>query len=197
MWSNQTIVAMDNFRSTPQGYTLSWSNLSYTVNSGGAKKQILSNLHGILQPGTVTAVLGASGAGKSSFLDALAGRVPSSLLSGQVAINGSTDIPIRHASRYCTQEEALFTTLTVYETLMYAAHFNLPSSTPLSVKKNVVDKLLLEFGLDRNKDTIIGGPLMKGCSGGQIRRVSVASQVVGLKSGILFLGEYNLFSSFF
>ncbi|KAI8893947.1 P-loop containing nucleoside triphosphate hydrolase protein [Globomyces pollinis-pini] len=143
----------------------------------------------MVSKGSLVAVLGASGAGKSSFLDVLAGRKPSSSISGQVQINGRTDIPIKHASRYCTQEEALFGNLTVHQTLMYAAHFNLPKSTSLVEKNRIVDELLEEFGLQDVKDTIIGTPLLKGCSGGQVRRVSVASQIIGLKGGILFLDE--------
>lgn len=83
----------------------------------------------------------------------------------------------------------MFGNLTVYETLMYAAKFQLPASVPNQEKHKIVMDLLKEFGLDGVKDTIIGTPLLKGCSGGQVRRVSVASQVIGLEGGILFLDE--------
>jgi len=178
---------------TPGGYNISWSNLGYTVKQGKkGEKQILTGMSGIVHQGSVVAVLGASGAGKSSFLDVLAGRKLQSDVSGTVEINGRTDIPIRHVSRYCVQEEALFGNLTVQDTLMYAADFNLPKSTPRKEKARIVREAMEDFGLTEQKKTIIGTPLRKGCSGGQIRRVSVASQVIGMKEGILFLGESSM-----
>jgi ABC-type multidrug transport system ATPase subunit len=88
-----------------------------------------------------------------------------------------------------TQEDALFGNLTVYETLLYAARFQLPSSTTRAEMDIIINDLMKEFGLEHVRDTIIGTPLRKGCSGGQVRRVSVASQLIGSKSGILFLDE--------
>ena len=117
------------------------------------------------------------GAGKSSFLDAIAGRKLDSQVSGQVFVNGAENVSMKRVSKYCTQDDALFGNLTVRETLMYSAHFNLPQSTPYALKVQIVDELIQEFGLVKVKDTIIGTPLMKGCSGGQVRRVSCASQV--------------------
>lgn len=120
-----------------KGYTLSWKNLTYTINIGkDNEKEILHGLTGIVKPGSVVAVIGPSGAGKSSFLDALAGRKPGNEISGKIAINGRTNIPIKHVSRYCVQEEALFGNLTVFETLMYAADFNLSKSTPSREKSS-------------------------------------------------------------
>ncbi|KAJ3309549.1 hypothetical protein HDV04_005932 [Boothiomyces sp. JEL0838] len=188
--SETTVLKLANEMPQSQGFTLAWENLGYTVkDKNGNPKTVLSNLNGIVKPGSVVAVLGASGAGKSSFLNTLAGRNPSAHVTGQVTINGRTDISMKHASRYCTQEEALFGNLTVYETLMYAADFNLPDTTPKQKKHEIVMELISDFGLETVKNTIIGTPLMKGCSGGQVRRVSVASQMIGLKGGILFLDE--------
>lgn len=53
----------------------------------------------------------------------------------------------------------------------------------------MVREILEKFGLTDVRNTIIGTPLRKGCSGGQVRRVSVASQVLGFEEGILFLGK--------
>jgi ABC-type multidrug transport system ATPase subunit len=169
------------------GYELCWESLSYRVKVKDQEKVILNNLSGSLKPGSVLAVIGASGAGKSSFLDCLSGRNPS--VTGKVLIDGNENVSLKHISRYCSQEEALFGSLTVKETLTFAAQFNLPESTPKAQLDEIVDDLIAEFGLIDVKNTIIGTPLIKGCSGGQIRRVSVASQLVGLKSGLLFLDE--------
>jgi ABC-type multidrug transport system ATPase subunit len=82
---------------------------------------------GILNPGDIYAVLGASGAGKSTFLDVIAGR-KSSDQARKVYVNGDSNFKMKHNSKYCTQEDALFGNLTVKETLTYAGDFNLPQT---------------------------------------------------------------------
>ena len=72
---------------------------------------------------------------------------------------------------------------------MYAARFNLPQNTKVKVISHAVDEIISEFGLSSVEHTIVGTPLLKGCSGGQVRRVSTASQIVGMESGIIFLDE--------
>ena len=65
----------------------------------------------------------------------------------------------------------------------------MPKNTSKATIDHIVDDLIIEFGLNGVQNTIIGTPLIKGCSGGQVRRVSVASQIVGMETGILFLDE--------
>ncbi|KAL2915623.1 hypothetical protein HK105_204808 [Polyrhizophydium stewartii] len=185
--TDHTVLPVDDpavLKHVPEsGYTLSWSGLSWTVKD----KTVLTGLSGIVTPGSVVAILGASGAGKSSLLDILAGRRKPT--SGSLMVNGQEGVPMKHVSRYCTQEDALLGSLTVYETLDYAARFNMPSTTTAAERRAHIDRLLAEFGLEDVRDTIVGTPLLKGCSGGQKRRVSVASQIIGNEGGILFLDE--------
>lgn len=110
-------------------------------------------------------------------------------MMGSVYVNGQSNVKMKHVSKYCTQEDALFGSLTVRETLGYAADFNLAQNTLKKDKNRIVDELIVEFGLKDVENTIIGTPLSKGCSGGQVRRVSVASQLIGMDGGILFLDE--------
>lgn len=57
-----------------QSHTISWENLGYKVSVKGKDKIILNGLTGFVKPGSMLAILGASGAGKSTFLDLLADR---------------------------------------------------------------------------------------------------------------------------
>lgn len=77
--------------------------------------------------------------------------------------------------------EGLLGTLTVSETVMFAARL-------AGGSKERVEKLVRSFGLTRCENTMIGTPIMKGISGGQKRRVSIASQLV-TRPKILFLDE--------
>ncbi|KAI8923264.1 hypothetical protein BC831DRAFT_472068 [Entophlyctis helioformis] len=176
-----TVAVAD--KTAGSGYTLSWRDINYAIKG----RPILNGMSGHVAPGSVVAILGASGAGKSTLLDILSGRRRPD--AGEVLVNGRNDIRMKHVSRYCAQDDALLGSLTVYETLYYASCFNLPKDTTAADRKQRIDALLREFGIDEVRDTIVGTPLIKGCSGGQQRRVSVASQIIGNEGGILFLDE--------
>ena len=73
--------------------------------------------------------------------------------------------------------------------MTFAAKFNLSQNTSAKAIDAAVQEVISDFGLESVENSIIGTPLRKGCSGGQVRRVSVASQIVGMDSGIIFLDE--------
>ena len=87
-------------------------------------------LHGVdlvLRPGELTAVMGASGAGKSTLLELAAGRREAGTTTGRVMYNG---VPLSAALRHCIafvhQHDVALATLTVRETLRYAAALRMP-----------------------------------------------------------------------
>ena len=95
---------------------------------------------------------------------------------------------MRKISCYVEQEDALVGSLTVRETLTFAARLSLPSTISKSERINRVDSLINAFGLADQANTLIGTPIRKGISGGQKRRVSVAAQLI-TSPKILFLDE--------
>lgn len=142
----------------PANFTggLEFTALTYTVSKrlkveGKFESQEVDLLHkisGYAPKGSITAVMGPSGAGKSTLLDALAGRIASGSLMGRVCLDGVDMSPslIKKTSAYIMQEDRLFSMLTVYETLMFAADFRLgPIST--DDKKQRVEKLIEQLGL--------------------------------------------------
>lgn len=115
---------------------------------------------------------------------------PNATLSGHLYLNGSAAdaVTLRRVSAYVEQEDALIGSLTVRETLEFAARLSLPSSVKATVRQRRVQGLLKAFGLADQAEDLIGTPVRKGISGGQKRRLSVASQLItGPK--ILFLDE--------
>ncbi|MCJ1231041.1 hypothetical protein MMC12_007716 [Toensbergia leucococca] len=175
-------------------YNLAWTSVSVTVKDRQTKlpTSILSDSHGFVVQGQVLALMGPSGCGKTTLLNVLAHRTTTSSLkiSGDVLVNGKV-IPwrtFRHISCYVEQEDALIGSLTVHETLDFAARLALPSSVSKKERIDRIAELLNSFGIHGQANTIIGTPIRKGISGGQKRRVSVASQLItGPK--ILFLDE--------
>lgn len=130
------------------------------------------------RPGEITAIAGPSGAGKTTLLEILAGRIPPCKVSGQVLINHRPmDVNrFRRESGYVTQEDALFPSLTVRETLMYSAMLRLPGGRKVSAFR--VEELMKELGLDHIADSRVGGGSDRGISGGERRRVSIGVDLV-------------------
>lgn len=135
--------------------------------------------------------MGPSGSGKTTLLNVLAHRVAAShaKVSGEILINGEHQSlqTIRQLSSYVEQEDALIGSLTVRETIDFAAR--LAGTSPTSTtRRRLVQGLLDSFGLSDRANALIGTPIRKGISGGQKRRVSVASQLI-TSPKILFLDE--------
>ena len=159
------------------------------ASSGGEFKAVLKNVDAYMPSGSLTAIIGSSGSGKTSVLNSLSHRVSSSKLSttGSITYNGSSKLSsIRSA--YVMQQDVLLPTLTVRETLTYAAELRLPPPTTTQERKTVVEEVILELGLKSCADTRIGNNIHKGCSGGEKRRTSLAVQMLANPS-VLFLDE--------
>ncbi|KAK3692840.1 P-loop containing nucleoside triphosphate hydrolase protein [Podospora appendiculata] len=174
--------------------SISWRDITVTVKDRETKlpKTIVGNVHGIVEAGEICALMGPSGSGKTSLLNMLASRPSTSstqTTSGTVLINGQQPSPttFRAISRFVEQEDALIGALTVRETLLFASR--LASATLSGRERRArIDGLLDAFGLAAQADTLVGTPLRKGISGGQKRRVGVASQLI-TSPRILFLDE--------
>lgn len=102
---------------------LSFVDLSLFLKGSGRK--ILSNVTGKLTPGRVTAVMGPSGAGKTTFLNALAGKATHSKTTGAVFINGKQDSIQSYKSiiGFVPQDDIVHGNLTVEENLWFSASY--------------------------------------------------------------------------
>jgi len=166
--------------------TLIFENISYEVN----KQKILNGVTGIVHPGQVMAIMGASGAGKTSLLDILAKRTKSGTVGGEIYVNGHA-IPNSQYKKvigYVDQEDTMIPTLTVYETVLYSALLRLPRTMSTAAKTFRVMETLQELGIDGIKDSKIGSSGSRSISGGERRRVAIACELVTSPS-ILFLDE--------
>ncbi|EPQ28766.1 uncharacterized protein PFL1_03569 [Pseudozyma flocculosa PF-1] len=173
---------------------LHWENIGYRV----GQKALLQGIDGSVQPGQVMAIVGASGAGKTTFLDLLARRDKRGVTSGTVLVNGRqlSDSDFKRVVGFVDQEDLLMETLTVYETVLYSALLRLPRDMSLEAKKFRTLETMQELGILGIKDSRIGGSSFsaggskegRGISGGEKRRVSIACELVTSPS-ILFCDE--------
>eukprot|EP01135_Chromosphaera_perkinsii_P011175 Nk52_evm2s2356 gene=Nk52_evmTU2s2356 len=174
---------------------LGFRNINYYVKQKNGKndskqKQILENVSGVVRPGHPLAILGPSGAGKTSLLNILSNRTTQGKLEGLVTINGKSDPSfLLHDSGYVTQEDSLIAFLTVYETLMYAAHFKLGSLLSNEEKKKRIEEVIREVNMEKSESSMVGGSFFGGgLSGGERKRLSIAIELL-IEPQLLFLDE--------
>ncbi|KAA3458282.1 ABC transporter G family member 11 [Gossypium australe] len=169
---------------------LTWKDLTVmvTLNNGETQK-VLEGLTGYAEPGTITALMGPSGSGKSTLLDALSSRLAANaFLSGTILLNGRKTKLSFGTAAYVTQDDNLIGTLTVRETISYSARLRLPDKMPWSEKRALVESTIIEMGLQDCADTVIGNWHLRGISGGEKRRVSIALEIL-MRPRLLFLDE--------
>ncbi|KAF9362480.1 hypothetical protein BGX34_006057, partial [Mortierella sp. NVP85] len=166
--------------------TLMFKQMNYTI--GG--KEVLNDISGLVKPGQVMAIMGASGAGKTSLLDILARRNKSGTIQGQIYVNGRTvsNEEYKRVVGYVDQEDTLMPTLTVYETILYSALLRLPRDMSFEAKRYRVMETMSELGILGIKDMRVGSSGQRSISGGEKRRVSIACELVTSPS-VLFLDE--------
>ena len=142
--------------------------------------------------GTLLGLMGPSGCGKTTLLNILSRRLTNSFVTGEQMLNGHPfdDTTLRTMSTYVEQEDHLIGSLTVYETIDFAAKLALPDNISSAERRERTEEMLKDFGLVSVKDNKIGTPLQAGISGGQKRRVTTASQLITLPK-IIFLGIYS------
>ncbi|CAL9694161.1 unnamed protein product [Knipowitschia caucasica] len=175
------------------GATVSFHNIHYKVQQGGCcrkktSKDILIDLSGIMKPG-LNAIMGATGSGKSSFLDVLAARKDPSGLSGEVLIDGRPQPPnFKCLSGYVVQDDVVMGTLTVRENFSFSAALRLPSNISQQQKDEKVEKLIQELGLGKVADSKVGTQLIRGISGGERKRTNIGMELI-MDPSVLFLDE--------
>eukprot|EP00546_Thalassionema_frauenfeldii_P015699 CAMPEP_0178912098 /NCGR_PEP_ID=MMETSP0786-20121207/10067_1 /TAXON_ID=186022 /ORGANISM="Thalassionema frauenfeldii, Strain CCMP 1798" /LENGTH=564 /DNA_ID=CAMNT_0020584629 /DNA_START=254 /DNA_END=1951 /DNA_ORIENTATION=+ len=161
----------------------------------GEPKKILNNVWGEAKEGELSAIMGSSGAGKTSLFNVLAGRVKSAGLitvESDIRLGGA---PVDHNRRdirtlfaFVAQEDALHAPSTPRQALTFSARLRLPRSTSKAEIDKMVNRYIEELGLSSCADSLIGGALKKGISGGEKRRVSIGIELI-TQPEILFLDE--------
>ncbi|EKM83122.1 hypothetical protein AGABI1DRAFT_98017 [Agaricus bisporus var. burnettii JB137-S8] len=183
--------------------TLEWTNLTYIVpgsydrtfwsfgSKGGHEQTILNALTGRVEPGQMMAILGPSGAGKTTLVEILAGKNKSGTISGQVLTSPSYDLQGPPRIGFVPQQDILPPMLTVFEALLFAARLRLPESIPDTEKQERAIALLERLGIESIRNARIGdnsGRKSRGISGGEMRRVSIGLELIACPD-ILILDE--------
>jgi ABC-type multidrug transport system ATPase subunit len=150
---------------------------------------ILNGVTGIAYPGEILAILGPSGSGKSTLLNSLAGRLHGNGLTGTILANSSKlNRTVLRRTGFVTQDDILYPHLTVRETLIFCSMLRLPRKLTRETKIAAAESAIAELGLTKCENTIIGNSFIRGVSGGERKRVSIAHEML-VDPALLILDE--------
>jgi len=128
-------------------------------------------------------------------LNILAGRASSNgriKITSDIRLNNyivdPTKIEVRQNIAFVAQDDSLQVTATPRESIYFSAKLRLPKITTEEQLQHLTDRMLEELGLIDCADTMVGGALIKGISGGQRKRTSVGVELV-TKPALVFLDE--------
>lgn len=101
------------------------------------KLELLKGVSGAFRPGVLTALMGVSGAGKTTLMDVLAGRKTGGYIDGEIKISGypKNQATFARISGYCEQNDIHSPNVTVYESLVYSAWLRLPTDVDSETRK--------------------------------------------------------------
>ncbi|KAJ0657572.1 putative ABC-type taurine transporter [Helianthus annuus] len=148
--------------------------------------QLLEDVSGAFRPGVLTALVGVSGAGKTTLMDVLAGRKTGGYIDGNISISGflKKQETFARVSGYCEQNDIHSPHVTVYESLVYSAWLRLSPEVTSQTCLEVMD--LVELSPLRN--ALVGLPGVDGLSTEQRKRLTIAVELVANPS-IIFMDE--------
>eukprot|EP00742_Colponemidia_sp_Colp-10_P017271 GILJ01019851.1.p1 GENE.GILJ01019851.1~~GILJ01019851.1.p1 ORF type:complete len:1409 (-),score=187.18 GILJ01019851.1:37-3678(-) len=183
-----------------QPMNLVWRDLKYYVTvkniddksgkTGTVRKPLLSGVNGFSKPGTLTALMGSSGAGKTTLMDVIAGRKTAGTVEGDILVNGRL-MKRRRFNRlmgYVEQTDIHMTNATVKEALHFSARLRLPRSVTDTQRIRFVEEVMDILELTQLSNRVLGDIHTPGLSPGELKRVTIGVELVANPT-FLFLDE--------
>lgn len=176
--------------------TLTFNDVCYDVTTSKGKEQLrlLHDVTGVFKSGRMCALMGSSGAGKTTLMDVIALRKTSGTVTGDIRLNGfeQEKKSFRRCSGYVEQFDVQASQLTVRETVLFSARLRLDSRDPNfaddDAKQRFVDQVLHTLELGPLADCSVGVDGQGGLSFEQRKRLSIAVELAA-KPSIIFLDE--------
>ncbi|XP_022841612.1 putative white-brown complex homolog protein 30 isoform X1 [Olea europaea var. sylvestris] len=181
-------MATDTDIRTRPTIEVSFKDLTITLKK--KHKHLMRSVTGKILPGRISAVMGPSGAGKTTFLSAVAGKSTGCTMSGSILVNGKPDSIhcYKKITGFVPQDDIVHGNLTVEENLRFSARCRLSADMPKPDKVLVVERVIESLGLQLVRDSLVGTVEKRGISGGQRKRVNVGLEMV-MEPSLLILDE--------
>ncbi|GLJ45897.1 hypothetical protein SUGI_0966190 [Cryptomeria japonica] len=182
-----------------QPLSLTFHNVNYHVDMpaemkregvGEERLQLLRSVSGYFRPGVLTALVGVSGAGKTTLMDVLAGRKTTGHIEGSITISGfpKKQQTFARISGYCEQADIHSPCVTIYESLVYSVWLRLSRDVESETRTMFVEEVLKLIELDNVRDGLVGLPGVNGLSTEQRKRLTIGVELVANPS-IIFMDE--------
>nr|TKR97408.1 hypothetical protein D5086_0000214010 [Populus alba] len=151
---------------------------------------LLNGVNGAFRPGVLTALMGVSGAGKTTLMDVLAGRKTGGYIDGEIKISGypKKQETFARVSGYCEQNDIHSPQVTVYESLLYSAWLRLPPEVDSETRRMFIEEVMDLVELNPLRHALVGLPGVNGLSTEQRKRLTIAVELVANPS-IIFMDE--------
>ncbi|TVY38692.1 ZEB2-regulated ABC transporter [Lachnellula occidentalis] len=156
----------------------------------GQRINILQNMEGLVHNGEMLVVLGPPGSGCSTFLKTIAGETHGFFVEETSKVNYQGISPkrmhndFRGEAIYTAEVDVHFPQLTVGQTLDFAAQARAPRNIPGGAHRSeyarlIRDVIMAVFGISHTVNTRVGNDFVRGVSGGERKRVSIAEAALG------------------
>ncbi|KAI1385114.1 ABC-2 type transporter-domain-containing protein [Hypoxylon trugodes] len=180
-----THVTTTKAPASQQSALLYWSDLKYDIKG----RTILQNVDGWLQAGTLTVLMGITGAGKTSLLNVLADRVTTGKVTGSISVGGySRSTGYQRKLGYVQQDDVHMATATVREALEFSCLLRQPESKSKEEKLQYVNEVLELMDMQSYADALVGIP-GEGLNLEQRKRLTIAVEMVAQPELLLFVDE--------
>lgn len=173
------------YKVNPEGIALEIHDLNKDVPAKGGKKTILDKVSLSIEPNEFVAIIGGSGAGKTTLMTAMSGF--DSKVTGRVYCNG-TNLrenfqTLKNIIGFVPQQDIIYENITLKKMLYYTAKMKMPEDTSTAEIDARIEEVLGMVELSEHKDTYI-----RRLSGGQKKRASIAVELLA-NPGLFFLDE--------
>ncbi|KAG8375491.1 hypothetical protein BUALT_Bualt10G0105400 [Buddleja alternifolia] len=182
-----------------QPLSITFEDIHYSVAMPQAMKdrgiqedrlELLKGISGAFRPGVLTALMGVTGAGKTTLMDVLSGRKTSGYIDGTITISGypKKQETFARIAGYCEQTDIHSPHVTVYESLQYSAWLRLPQEVDNKTRKMFIEEVMELVELTQLRGGLVGLPGVNGLSTEQRKRLTIAVELVANPS-IIFMDE--------
>lgn len=169
------------------GVNIRFENLSLDLHNG---TNVLAGVTGEFAPSRCVAIMGPSGAGKTTFLNVLTGKATYGKPGGKIFVNQKEidTKSIKSVMGFVPQDDIVHDELTVREQIQFSARLRNKVGTPRSKIRLIVEDVLNVMQVDNIMNSIVGSVEKRGISGGQRKRVNIGLELAAQPT-VLFLDE--------
>lgn len=183
--STQTSEKVGNEATFQRGKTLTWKDVNYVVPVPGGTRRLLHDVTGYVKSGQLVALMGASGAGKTTALDVLAQRKNIGVISGEILLEGRPlSTSFARETAYAEQMDVHEPTTTVREAMRFSAYLRQPYDVSKEEKDEYVESIIELLELQELSEALVLTLSVEAR-----KRLTIGVELASRPKALLFLDE--------